>query len=274
MTLSRQHDFFEFSAHYPEFTGDTMIKQLIAATVALGTFTFSGAHAADLPLPVKAPPPPPPAWTWTGCYVGIEGGGAIANDRVTASTGALVGRTVTTITPSNGLVGGTFGCNYQFSQFFLIGIEDDLSWNAIQARAGDLAPFVTTFSHSVRGTWLDTLRGRVGIVTWDNALFYATGGAAFAGLQDSVAGSGGVGASATTNATGWTAGGGVEWMPFRNWTVKIEYLFMQFPTVADAFNTAPPVGTLVGVNTRLSENIIRAGVNWHFTWWAPVATRF
>jgi outer membrane immunogenic protein len=156
-----------------------MIKHLVAATVALGTFTFSGANAADLPLPVK-PPPPPPAWTWTGCYVGIEGGGAMGNDRVTASAGARTGRTVTNITPTNGLVGGTFGCNYQFSRLFVIGIEDDISFNGLQATARDLAPFTTTFSHSVRGTWLDTLRGRAGIVTWDNAFFYATGGAAFA----------------------------------------------------------------------------------------------
>ena len=58
---------------------DAMIKELVAATVTLGTFTFTGANAADLSLPLRAPPPPP-AWTWTGCYVGIEGGGALGND--------------------------------------------------------------------------------------------------------------------------------------------------------------------------------------------------
>ena len=271
MPLSRKYNSFEFSA--PLFwglRGDAMIKHLVAATVALGTFALSGANAADLALPVKAPPPPP-TWTWTGCYVGIEGGGAMGTDRVTATTGATAGRTVTTITPSNGLVGGTFGCNYQFSRFFVIGIEDDISFNGLQSRATDLAPFNTAFSHSVRGSWLDTLRGRVGIVTWDNTLVYATGGAAFGGLQDSVTGPAGVGASVTNTVTGWTAGGGVEWMPFQNWTVKVEYLRVEFPTVTDSFNTAPPVGTFTGVTTRLSENIIRAGVNWRFNWWAPVA---
>jgi outer membrane immunogenic protein len=249
-----------------------MIKQLIAATFTLGTFTFSGANAADLPLPVKAPPSQP-AWTWSGCYVGIEGGGALGNDRVVANTGGFAGTTVTNPTATDGLVGGTFGCNYQFSRFFVFGIEDDISWNGLQATAGDLAPFNTTFSHSVSGSWLDTLRGRLGIVTWDNALLYATGGAAFAGIQDSVAGPG-VGASANSNVAGWTVGGGVEFMPFPNWSMKVEYLFVQFPTIANAFNTVPPAGTFTGVNTRLSENIIRAGINWHFNWWAPVATRF
>jgi outer membrane immunogenic protein len=126
-----------------------MIKHLVAATVAFGTFTFSGANAADLALPIKAPPPPP-TWTWTGCYVGIEGGGAMGTDRVVATTGASAGRTVTTITPSNGLVGGTFGCNYQFSRLFVIGIEDDISFNGLQSRAIDLAPFNTIFSKRAR----------------------------------------------------------------------------------------------------------------------------
>ena len=178
-----------------------MFKHLVAAAVALGTCSLSAANAADLALPLKAPPPPP-TWTWTGCYIGIEGGGAMGTDRVAASTGAQTGRTVTTITPSNGLVGGTFGCNYQFSRFFVVGIEDDISFNGLQARATDLAPFNTAFSHSVRGTWLDTLRGRVGIVTWDNALVYATGGAAFGGIRDSVSGPGGVGASVTNHRHG------------------------------------------------------------------------
>jgi outer membrane immunogenic protein len=259
---------FWFNAIGKRSAWGAMIKQLTVATVALGTFALSEANAADLAIPLKAPPPP--AWTWTGCYFGIEGGGAMGNDRVTATTGVNTGRTITNITPSNGLVGGTFGCNYQFSRFFVIGVEDDISFNGIQARAGDLAPFTTTFSHSVRGSWLDTLRGRAGIVTWDNTFFYATGGAAFAGLQDTVT-SAGVSGSFNNTVIGWTVGGGVEFMPFRNWTVKVEYLFVGFPTVNDAFNTVPPAGTFVGGSMRLSENIIRAGVNWHFNWWTPVA---
>jgi outer membrane immunogenic protein len=251
-----------------------MIKRLIAATVALGTFTFSGANAADLPLPMKAPPPPPPAWTWTGCYGGIEGGGTIGNDRVKANTGAFAGTTVTNLTPTGGLGGGTIGCNYQFARFVVIGIEDDISWNGLRGSFADQAPFAATFSHSVSSNWLDTLRGRVGIATWDNALFYATGGVAFAGIQDSVTGPGGVGASANSTATGWTVGGGAEFMPFPNWSIKVEYLFVQFPTITDGFNVAPPAGTFTGVTTHLSENVIRVGINWHFNWWTPVATRY
>jgi outer membrane immunogenic protein len=250
-----------------------MIKQLIVATVALGTVALSEANAADLALPLKAPPPAP-AWTWTGCYVGIAGGGAMGTDRFTAATAANpanLGRTIGNVSATNGLFGGTFGCNYQFARYFAIGLEDDISFNGFQGTATDLAPFITTRTHSFRGSWLDTLRGRAGFITWDNAFFYATGGAAFASFQESVAAPGGLGASVNNTVTGWTVGGGVEFMPFRDWTFKVEYLFVQFPTVNDPFNVAPPAGTFSGANARVTENIIRAGVNWHFNWWSPVA---
>jgi outer membrane immunogenic protein len=247
-----------------------MIKQLIVTAVALGTVALSGAHAADLPLAAKAPLLPPPVWTWTGCYGGIVGGGVMGTDRYLATTGANSGKTVSNVTSSNATAGGTIGCNYQFYRYFVIGIEDDISWNGLQGTAPGQKPFPATSHYSVSGNWLDTLRGRAGFVTWDNAFFYATGGAAFGGIQNSVSLPGGLGASSNSTATGWTAGGGVEFMPFPNWSIKVEYLFVQFPTINDTFNTAPPAGRFIGVNNRLSENVIRAGLNWHFNWW-PIA---
>jgi outer membrane immunogenic protein len=265
-----ERGFFEFDVSYLGLSGDAMIKQLIVTAVALGTVTFSGAHAADLPLAAKAPPLPPPVWTWTGCYGGIEGGGVMGTDRYLATTGANTGKTVSNVTSSNATAGGTIGCNYQFYRYFVVGIEDDISWNGLRGTAPAQKPFPATNSYSVSGNWLDTLRGRAGFVTWDNAFIYATGGAAFGGIQNSVSSPGGISASTNSTATGWTAGGGVEFMPFPNWSLKVEYLFVQFPTINDAFNTAPPVGHFIGVNNRLSENVIRAGLNWHFNWW-PVA---
>jgi len=245
------------------------MKRSVITMAAISTLIAAPAFAAD--MAVKASPLPPPAWTWTGCYVGIEGGGVLSHDPVVATTGTHAGTTVTTISSSDGLIGGTIGCNYQFS-LFVIGIENDISWTALQGTAADRKPFNTAFSNSVSASWLDTLRGRVGIAG-DGAFLYATGGAAFASIQDSAA-SPAVGVSSTTSVTGWTVGGGVEFMPWPNWTLKVEYLFVQFPTISDAFNTLAPVGAFVGVNTHLSENIVRAGINWHFNWPVPLAAKF
>jgi outer membrane immunogenic protein len=212
-----------------------------------------------------------PVSTWTGCYVGIQAGAATGNDRVTANSGTHIGSTVANVNATDGLVGGTIGCNYQFSRYFVVGIEDDLSWNGLHGTATDQKPFPATQSQSFSNTWLDTLRGRAGIATWDHALLYATGGAAFAGIQNSIVSPSGIGASSSSNVTGWTVGGGVEFMPIQNLSLKVEYLFVQFPTISNAFNTSPPVGTFTGINSRLHENLLRVGFNWRFNSWLPFA---
>ncbi len=241
------------------------MKKLLIAGAALAALTGTPALAADMALKAP-PPPPPPTMTWTGCYVGIEGGGQWGSQKVVDSSDVAppdAGATVTTVKPSGGLFGGTVGCNYQSSNF-VFGVENDLSWSGLRGSAFDQPPFAVTFSHSVRTTWLDTLRGRVGITVNDNkALLYVTGGGAFTNINDTVTG-GGFAASNTTTASGWTGGGGVEVMLAPHWSGKVEYLYARFQNVNDAFNTAPPAGFFVGVNTRLTDNILRAGVNWHF----------
>jgi hypothetical protein len=88
-----------------------------AFIVAGSGFAFSADMARK--MPVKAPPPPPaPVLTWSGCYLGIEGGGAWAHESVIATDGS--GDTVTDIHPKGGLFGGTVGCNYQ-ANYLVIG---------------------------------------------------------------------------------------------------------------------------------------------------------
>jgi hypothetical protein len=53
-------------------------------------------------------------------------------------------------------------------------------------------------------------------------------------------------------------------------SLKVEYLFVQFPTVSNAFNTSPPAGTFIGVNSLLHENVLRVGFNWRFNSWLPI----
>jgi outer membrane immunogenic protein len=118
-----------------------MLRNLLLSTVAATAFAGS-ALAADLPSR-KAPPPafvPPPVMTWTGAYIGINGGAIWNNSRnfVTTSTnfGAPIAPVVGTaaalaanhITPTTnrtqGLVGGTWGYNWQWNNWVL-GTESD-----------------------------------------------------------------------------------------------------------------------------------------------------
>jgi len=248
------------------------------------------AMAADLGMPpLNAPPVPvafPIAFTWTGCYIGVEGGGAWGHtDATSAGTvngvpdGTAGAVKINSHDTSGGLVGGTLGCNYQFPiTNIVVGIEGDGSWAQIQGSSVLAAPsFDTRFSENETQQSFYTARGRVGYA-WDKVLIYATGGAAFSYAEvrefNTVAGTfttcGGVpqpaGACSAAESlflSGWTAGAGIEYAIFQRWFIKAEYLHADlgretyFNTTATACCTAE--------NRRFTDEIFRAGLNWRFS---------
>src|SRR4051794_35459506 len=120
-----------------------MLRKIVLSSVA-ATALVGSALAAD--LPPRAPPPPPyvppaPVATWTGLYIGINGGGIWTNDRDFVTTGTDFGSVVFAPTWSSaaaaaatnvirvnnraqGMVGGTWGYNWQFGSF-VVGTESD-----------------------------------------------------------------------------------------------------------------------------------------------------
>ena len=95
-------------------------------------------------------------------------------------------------------------------------------------------------SSAMDTNWLWTGRARVGWAI-SNALVFATGGIAVTDLhvsnayRDNVSfavGANGTGAaSVSKDKVGYAVGGGVEWALTRNWTIKGEYLFVDFGDV-------------------------------------------
>jgi outer membrane immunogenic protein len=82
---------------------------------------------------------------------------------------------------------------------------------------------------------------------------------------------------------GWTAGGGLEWLFAPNWSLKVEYLYYDLGRVSYAlfplqqFGGFGTVLDTVGASqssTRFSGNIVRAGLNYHFTFPAPVVAKY
>ena len=71
--------------------------------------------------------------------------------------------------------------------------------------------------------------------------------------------------SSTVNndRAGWTAGVGAEWMFAKQWSAKVEYLYMDYGNINDGF---AGVGTLavLGISSHVTDNVLRAGVNLHF----------
>jgi len=53
--------------------------------------------------------------------------------------------------------------------------------------------------------------------------------------------------------TGWTAGGGIEYAFTSNWTAKVEYLYVDFPSP-----------NIAGGTFKFTDNLIRGGINYKF----------
>ena len=70
--------------------------------------------------------------------------------------------------------------------------------------------------------------------------------------------------SSHNTQAGWTVGGGLEGRLVGNWTAKIEYLYLDLGTVTTIPAPAPNSTTALAFNSRVTDNIVRAGVNYKF----------
>jgi outer membrane immunogenic protein len=266
----------------------------LALTVATLALTVGGAVAADLPSRKAAPvlpPPPPPAPLWTGFYAGLNiGGGWSANSvnpnqltpYVSSANGALF------LLPGNGngggnaggvVGGGQIGYNYQFGSNIVVGVETDFQGTSMSSGGNSnymlyqdpnfagsyLYPLAPGGNAGLSLSWFGTVRGRAGFLITPTLLVYGTGGFAYGEVS-------GNGSNYSNVRTGWTAGGGVEWMFMPNWSAKAEYLY----TDLNSSGNTGPFGFQVGYHRHPQFNTVRAGVNYHFNWGgsAPVIAKY
>jgi outer membrane immunogenic protein len=258
-----------------------MRRLLIGSFVAL---TMGGGAAIAADMPVKAPPPVA-VFSWTGCYVGIQGGGAWgrSDHRFPAAAGPVgTGGADATgwFDVSGGEAGIEYGCNQQFGGNWVFGLEGDWSWSSQKGSAHDLLPFGNPLITSeTKERWVSTSRMRVGYA-WDRAWLYVTGGFAAASVDLNVNASAVPGfgiLSDRKTVYGWTVGAGLEYAFLNNWSIKAEYLYMDFGE--NGYFNPPPAG--FGARSfRLTENIVRVGLNWRFmdcvygSCNAPVAAKY
>jgi outer membrane immunogenic protein len=262
---------------------------LVASALALALASGS-AFAADLPSR-KAPivPPPPAAPRWTGSYMGLEIGGIWSNnnggnlnlpywDPNFAFLGNVNGTPNLFFLPygnnsgggSGGVVGGYYGgYNYQLNPAIVIGYESDFSGTSLTGNNnsgwsynyypsplspnGVLIPVAPFNGSKLSLTWFGTVRGRAGWLFTPTLLVYGTGGFAYGETNPF---------SFSSTATGWTAGGGVEWLFAPNWSAKVEYLHAELTGGGNngwGWN-------FVANHHRLDLNLVRAGVAYHFEW--------
>jgi outer membrane immunogenic protein len=209
----------------------------------------------------------------------------------------------------NGVIGGLqIGYNWQTGRY-VFGIETDFdatgqrgtqTFNGANPAfpTGGVTAAPAAAAYTEKLSWLGTLRGRVGIAS-DRTLFYATGGLAYGEVKNT-------GSATITGATtapprppcsaafpviatcplanwsnsaervGWTLGGGIEQAFAGNWSVKVEYLYVDLGRVNTTFATSPTCAggaglpcLLIGpgtgtVSSRITDNIVRVGINYKF----------
>ena len=241
-----------------------MKKSLLAATAVALVISAGSALAADLPSRKEAPiyvPPPPPVYTWTGAYGGVNIGGAWLstynyNNLIWGWNGAGWNQGFAwndTNGPGGGVAGGgQAGYNYQISPLFVVGVETDIQGASVGSGG-------SAWNGATRSVdWFGTVRGRLGVSLFSpQLLFYGTGGFAYGGINLNPGWLGQLGAT----GTGWTGGGGVEWAFMPNWSAKVEYLYVNIG--------ASNWGGYNQLEQRVHMNVVRAGVNYHFNWFAP-----
>jgi len=225
-----------------------MKKFLLSAAAIL---IVSPAVAADLSRPVLKAPMMPPAYSWTGFYIGVNGGGAWGESRYDF-TG--VGTTTGNFNISGGFVGGTFGYNWQVTNWVL-GIEGDI--DAADIKGSALCPN-PSFTCAVKDEWLATVRGRLGFLANPNWLIYGTAGGAFGDVKATVSPAFG---SQTISRSGWAAGAGAEFMFAPRWSVKAEYLHVD---LGNATCDIPNCSAATGVRIPFHVDTVRGGLNFHF----------
>lgn len=269
-----------------------LVGTIVVWSTLLGV--AGGASAADIPM--RAPMAAPviaPAFSWSGCYVGGYAGGAWGrNVNVTEGT-ALPGGPFAAGTAynapngapysyqlnSNFIAGGTLGCNYQMSAF-VVGLEGELGYLRLRGSAIDpngVAFYGSDTTDSTRvGDWYGLVTARAG-VTWDRALLYLKGGAAFIRSNSTVidtcatapCGSGLISASgsSSSNNVTWAGGGGLEYALSQNWSVKGEYMYI---ALRETYSTCGVGGgtatgsTFCWTHSLSGVHTAKFGVNYRF----------
>ncbi|MGC1694822.1 MAG: outer membrane protein [Pseudolabrys sp.] len=226
------------------------MRKIFLALLAVAALA-SPAYAAD--MPTKAPAYAPPVMaSWAGFYIGLQAGYGWFDPTYT-----FVGASAVSFDTKGFVGGGTVGYNWQTGPLVL-GVEGDISFADVKGSILTTAAPCSLDGCTAKLDWFGTGRLRAGYAMGD-WMPYVTGGAAVGhvkGSADTLACFPATTCVFGQTRWGWTVGGGLEYRFARNWSAKVEYLYMNLGS--PSFN----VGTVTADD--FAYNIVRGGVNFRF----------
>jgi outer membrane immunogenic protein len=264
------------------------LKKILLAGLAL---TLATPAVAQTPLP----------FNWTGSYVGVNFGGSWGRLSTDVALGGVpIGAGSFDM---NGWVAGVQGGHNWQRGIWVYGLELDaqLTGQRGTAIAGSRTPDIPAIpaipcvpidienpdcipgtgipgvpgvpgvagiaSYEQKLTWFATLRPRVGAAIMPTLLLYVTGGLVIGEVKTNAAfavpGTTAFASFSNTRA-GWTLGFGTEARLWPNWTVRIEYLYLDLGDTTNSFSSVAPFTGLIVAHSHLTDNIVRAALNYQF----------
>jgi outer membrane immunogenic protein len=243
-------------------------------------------------------------YSWTGFYVGANAGYAWGEAETGANTAcevtdgyfcqyltdntspliagtaraAAVSATGSGTIDATGFVGGVQGGGNWQKGNMVVGFEIDAnafrldgsrSATGIAPAMGALPAAVHTVGSSIETNWLMTARTRFGWA-FSDVMVYGTVGLALTDIKLATSYSDDAGAAMSASNTdvraGFVLGGGLEWALRKDWTVKAEYLYVDFGDVNTYGVVTGPGGqaSTYEVSADLNAHIARIGVNRRF----------
>ncbi len=239
-------------------------------------------------MPSKAPvykAAPVLMYNWAGWYFGGNigyGWGRNSDPSVTFNDDSGIGLAgyyaaggnVVPNVRQRGVIGGLqLGYNWQ-SNNFVYGLVTDFQASGMKASGTNTVTppgFVNSSqANGVETNWFGTFRAKLGVAQ-NNWLLYATGGLAYGQVKSSgsfvaINGCCSYAGSVSSTRGGWAAGAGLDSSLTPNWTIGVEYLYVDLGRVSYTETTTQALNplTTITVSNRAAANIARATLNYKF----------
>lgn len=258
------------------------MKQLVTlfiaacASTALSLTAFGGPASLPSGKDMKqVAPAPAPECNWSGFYIGLNVGGQWGHAEdvdhdYNVGFGPFGFDKPWGYDESGVVAGGQIGYNFQWN-WLVLGIEGDGGFMNLEGRGTETNFFGADTVGKSSSDFYTTVRGRLGFAC-GHFLFYGTGGWIGVNQETRVVddcdifpcGGGLIDAGGTDFRSGWTGGGGIEYMIGCHWTIRGEYLRYQLDE-----HSVEGAEVHSGVPFRFDVpgtegNIVRAALNYKF----------